>query len=169
MTQGQVDDLFKIMKTSHESETQLIYEIIVSISEFINIDALDSIYTDIEKNIDINCEASIKFVRDFTIKAIQNFNTNKNKGFFNSLIGRKKSSSKYGYYGLDLLFKEMQDGSGKVQPKNVPFVISNIGNIFLNDFFHHERISYMQQCIGNIEKSTTNIIQGKAMANRLSC
>ena len=42
-----MDDLFKIMKTSHESETQLIYEIIVSISEFISVDALDNIYTDI--------------------------------------------------------------------------------------------------------------------------
>jgi len=44
-------------------------------------------------------------VRDFTIKAIQNFNTNKNKGFLSSLIGIKKNSSKFGYYGLDLLCK----------------------------------------------------------------
>lgn len=48
----------------------LIYEIIVSISEFISIDTLDNIYIDIEKNIDINSETGVKFVRDFTIKAI---------------------------------------------------------------------------------------------------
>ncbi len=158
LTQGQVDDLFKIMKTSHESETQLIYEIIVSISEFISVDALDNIYVDIEKNIDINCESSIKFVRDFTIKAIQNFNTNKNKGFLNALIGRKKSSSKFGYYGLDLLFREIQDGTGRVQSKNIAFVITNMGLIFMNEYFHHERITYMQQCIANIDKSTENLI-----------
>ena len=37
LTQGQVDDLFKIMRTSHDSEINIIYEIIVSISEFINV------------------------------------------------------------------------------------------------------------------------------------
>lgn len=132
LTQGQVDDLFKIMRTSHDSEINIIYEIIVSISEFISVETLDNIYADIEKTTDINCENSIKFVRDFTIKAIQNFNINKNRGFFNALIGRKKNSSKFGYYGLDLFFKEMQDASGKILPRNIAFVITNMGIIFMN-------------------------------------
>lgn len=91
-------------------------------------------------------------MRDFTIKAIQNFNTNKNKGFFSALIGRKKNSSKFGYYGLDLLFKQIQDGVGKIDPKNIAFVISNIGVIFSNESFHQERMIYMQTCIANIDK-----------------
>lgn len=95
----------------------------------------------------------MKFVREFTIKAIYNYNTNKNKGFLNALIGRKKNSSKFGYYGLDLLCREIMDGKGKVLPKHIAFAIANIGLIFEQDFFQHERMNYMQNCIANIEKS----------------
>ena len=158
LTQGHVDELFRLMETRHESETALIHEIIVSISEFIGIEALDQIYIDIEKKIDINSEAGVKFIRDFTINAIENFNANKNKGFFNSLMGRKKSSNKYGYYGLNLFWKEIQDKGGRIEPKNIILVISNIGNIFTHEIFQHERLSYLHSCLTNIQKSTNLVI-----------
>lgn len=100
------------------------------------VDILDNIYSDIEKNIDINSENSLKFIRDFTIKAIQNFNNSKNKGFLN-IFGKKKCSNKYGYYGLNLFWKEIEDQEGKILPNNVPLVINNISFIFENESFHH--------------------------------
>lgn len=142
------------MESRHESETPLIHDIIVSISEFIGVEVLDQIFMDIEKKIDFNSEAGIKFIRDFTVSAIENFNTHKNKGFLNALMGRKKSSSKYGYYGLNLFWKEIQDRTGIILPKNITLVISNIGAIFSHDVFHHERFPYLQLCLQNINKSS---------------
>ena len=84
---------------------------------------------DIEKNIDINSENGIKFIKEFTIKAINNFNSNKSKGFFSGLLGRKKCSGKFGYYGLNLFVKEIMDIGGNIRPTNIAFVINNIGSI----------------------------------------
>lgn len=69
---------------------------------------------EIEKNIDINNENGIKFVKDFTIKAIKNYNCSKSKGFLSVLIGRKKNSGKFGYYGLDMFAREIMDANGKI-------------------------------------------------------
>lgn len=45
-------------------------------------------------------------------------------------MGKKKSSSKYGYYGLNLFWKEMQDNIGHVSTNYLIFVINNMGIIF---------------------------------------
>lgn len=58
-----IDLLFHLMKTRHESEANLIQEIIVNISEFISLDLLDYIFHKIEQQGDLNSEASIKFIR----------------------------------------------------------------------------------------------------------
>ena len=67
-------------------------------------------------------------------------------------MGRKKSSSKYGYYGLNLFWKEIQD-KGCINPNNIVLVITNIGIIFTHEIFQHERLTYLQNCLQNIQKS----------------
>lgn len=47
----------------------------------------------------------------------------------------------------------MQDGRGKITSKNIACVVTNIGTIFENEVFHHERLRYMQDCVTNIDKS----------------
>lgn len=93
---------FRLAATRHESEVPIIYDIICALAEFISTDTLDSIYSEIIKN-NLNNEQVLKFIRNFTIKAISNFS--RQKSFLSSFFKRSKNSSKYGYYGLDLFFK----------------------------------------------------------------
>ena len=67
------------------------------------------------------------------------------------LTGKKKNSTRYGYYGLNLFYQEIDD-NGRVEPENVIFVIGKIGNIFEKESFHHERFTYMAICLQSIEK-----------------
>ena len=45
----------------------------------------------------------MKFIKTFTIKAIENLS--KEKSYFSGWFGKKKGSSKHGYFGLNLLWK----------------------------------------------------------------
>ena len=94
------------------------------------------------------------------------FNNNKNKGFLSSLMGRKKNSSKYGYYGLNLFYKEILDKGGRIVPKNIALVITNIGLIFSNEAFQHERYAYLQLLMTNINKSMNLFIQSTLMGSQ---
>lgn len=50
----------------------------------------------------------MKFIKTFTIKAVDNLS--KEKSILSGFFGRKKGgSSKYGYYGLNILYKESHD------------------------------------------------------------
>ena len=64
-------------------------------------------------------------------------NSSRNRGLLGMFTSKKKCSSQYQYYGLDLFFREIQDGKGRVQPKNILLVIDNIGVIFSKESFHH--------------------------------
>jgi hypothetical protein len=105
-----------------------IYDIICGLAEYIQTDALDSIFAEICK-IDINNERILKFIKNFTINAIVNYS--KQKSFFSSFFKKNKASSKYGYYGLELFYKEMQD-QGKINKNLIGLVLE-----MLRDFFSH--------------------------------
>ena len=75
-------------------------------SEFIQVDSLDFIYNEILKN-NLNNEQTMRFIKNFTINAIANHS--QQKSFLSSFFKKTKNSSKYGYYGLDLFFKEIQE------------------------------------------------------------
>ncbi len=50
----------------------------------------------------------MKFIKTFTIKAVENLS--KEKSILSGFFGRKKGgSSKYGYYGLNILYTESHD------------------------------------------------------------
>lgn len=51
----------------------------------------------------MNNEQTLKFIKNFTIKAIQNYS--RQKSFIFSFFKKTKSSGKYGYYGVDLFLK----------------------------------------------------------------
>lgn len=53
----------------------------------------------------------MNFIKTFTLKAIENLS--KEKSILSGWFGKKKGSSKYGYYGLNMLFKESLD-EGKI-------------------------------------------------------
>jgi len=97
-----VASLFKLANTRHESEVTIIYEIICSLAEFIKVDALDTIYSEILK-CSINSEKTISLLKNFTIKAITNYT--KQKSFLSTFFKKSKNSNKYGNYALDLFFK----------------------------------------------------------------
>ncbi len=65
-----------------------------------------------------------------------------------------------GSVSLNALFNNRQDEGAisNLSVENIAFAIYNIGIIFQNEAFHHERLGYMQTCINNIEKSKTIII-----------
>jgi len=67
------------------------------------------------------------------------------------LFRRRKNSSKYGYYGLDLFFKEIQD-DGSILPVNIPMIFDNVKEIFTVEIFQGERINYLTVCLGWLEK-----------------
>jgi hypothetical protein len=49
-----------------------------------------------------------------------------------SILGRKKNSGKFGYYGLDLFGREVMDNGGRIESRNIGLVVANIGEIFRN-------------------------------------
>lgn len=97
----------------------------------------------------INNEQTIALLKNFTINATTNHS--KQKSFFSSLFRRHKNSSKHGYYGLDLFFKEIQD-DGSLKKELIPLVFETVKEIFLVEIFQGERINYMNTCIGWLEK-----------------
>lgn len=80
----------------------MIFDIISDICEFAPISLLDNVYAEICK-IDVNSIQTIKFIKTFTMKAVENLS--KEKSMWSGFFGKKKGSSKYGYYGLNLLYK----------------------------------------------------------------
>ena len=66
-----------------------------------------------------NQEQTIQLLKNFTINAILNYS--RQKSFFAALFKKSKNSSKYGYYGLDLFFKEIQD-EGIITTNNIGLV-----------------------------------------------
>jgi hypothetical protein len=88
-------------------------------------------------------------LKDFTINAI--LNHSKQKSLIATLLRRAKNSSKYGYYGLDLFFKEVQD-DGAISPHNMPLVFETIKEFFTVETFQGERINYLNTCIGWLER-----------------
>lgn len=130
--------------TRHESEVSIIYEIICSLAEFIQVDVLDTIYAEIIKN-SINNEQTLKLIKNFTIKAI--INHSKQKSFLSTFFKRSKNSGKYGYYGLDLFFKEIQD-DGAIIKANITLIFEMIKEMFGYELFHGERMNYISTCIG---------------------
>lgn len=116
----------RIASNRHESEVVIIQEIIYSLCEFIQVDALDGVYSEIMKS-NINAEQTIKFIKNFTINAISNYS--QQKSFFATFFRKGKCSSKYGYYGLDLFLKEIQD-DGQLTKSNVPIAIDAVRVFF---------------------------------------
>jgi hypothetical protein len=86
----------------HESEVNVIFDIVCLLAEFVQIDALDTMYQEILKH-NINQEQTIQLIKNFTINAIVNYS--QQSSFLAVLFRKRKNSSKYGYYGLDLFFK----------------------------------------------------------------
>lgn len=82
----------------------MIYNVISEIANFASSDLLDHIFTEILR-LKMN-ELTISLIKEFTIKAIDNLS--KQSSFF-GFIRKKKCSSKYDYYGANLLWKEIQD------------------------------------------------------------
>lgn len=59
----------------------------------------------------------MKFIKTFTIKAVENLS--KEKTILGGFFGRKKGgSSKYGFYGLNILYKESHD-DGRITREKV--------------------------------------------------
>ena len=112
----------RLTKNRHESEVSVIHEIVCLFAEFIQVDALDFMYGEILKN-PINSEQNIQLIKQFTINAISNHS--KQKSIFSTFFRKTKNSSKYGFYGLDLLFKELQD-DGAITKANLPIVFETI-------------------------------------------
>jgi len=54
------------------------------------------------------------------------------KSFFSSLFGRKSTSDKYGYYGLNLLWREAQD-QGRINEKYISNAIDMIKFMFADE------------------------------------
>lgn len=94
-------------------------------------------------------EFTINLIKEFTIKAIDNFS--KQSSFF-GFIRRKKCSSKYDYYGANILWKEIQDDGG-LDVKLIPVALDALKTIFSSESFKNVRDAYMAQCLENIQKS----------------
>lgn len=90
-------------------------------------ESLDSIYAEIIKNSNINNEQTLKFIKNFTINSIANYS--QQKSFLASFFKKTKNSGKYGYFGLDLFFKELQD-DGCFSKQNCLLVFEMIKEIF---------------------------------------
>lgn len=71
----------------------------------------------------LNNEQTLRLIKNFTINAINNHS--KQKSFFSSFFKKTKNSSKYGYYGLDLIFKELQD-EGAIAKNFLPLTFETI-------------------------------------------
>ena len=106
-------------------------------------------YTEILKY-NINSDQTIQLLKKFTINAIINYSHQ--KSFLSSLFRRNKNSGKYGYYGLDLLFKEVQD-EGVIAKGSIGLVFETVKEIFMVEIFQAERVNYLTTCIGWLERT----------------
>jgi len=68
------------------------------------------------------------------------------------LLRRKKSSSKYDYYGLNVLWKEIQD-DGALDASLIPVAQEALKAIFSNESFKGLRDTYLGLCLDNIKKN----------------
>lgn len=91
---------------------------------------------------------TINFLRDFSINAIDNISK---QSSFLGFLRRKKASSRHDYYGLNHLWKEIQD-DGNLEPKLIPTAIDAMRAMFSSESFKGLRDLYIGNCLENIKK-----------------
>lgn len=65
---------------------------------------------------------------------------------------RKVKSSKYGFYGLELLYKECLN-SGVIKPEFIFTALQCIRSILENEQIVGEKMKYLNLCLDEIQKS----------------